>query len=85
MSLGLVAMQASLVPSSAWPRLKPSSASQPLPGARLLQRQRVSRKYAQRVRWSRLPPIVAALRIWPEAPLSSACASAGKRAATVAS
>ncbi len=71
-------MQASLVPRIAWPRLKPSSASQPLPGSRLLQRQRVSRKYVQRVRCSRLPPTVAALRICPDAPLSSASDTAGK-------
>jgi hypothetical protein len=78
-------MHDSLVPRIAWPRLKPSSASQPLPGSRLLQRQRVSRKYVQRVRCSRLPPIVAALRICPDAPLSSASDTAGNRSATVAS
>ncbi len=36
MSLGCVAMQASLVPTMAWLRLKPPMAAQPLPGWRLL-------------------------------------------------
>ena len=45
-------MHWSLVPSTAWARLTPSSAAQPLPGARLLHcAYDVSRKYVQRVRW----------------------------------
>ena len=38
MSDGCVAMQWSLVPRMAWLRLNPSSAAQPVPGVRLLQR-----------------------------------------------
>jgi hypothetical protein len=37
MSLGWVAMQASLAPTTACWRLKPPIAAQPLPGRRLLQ------------------------------------------------
>ena len=46
----------------------PSRAGQPEPGRRLLHGLVVSWKYGQRVRWSRLPPTVARLRSWPEAP-----------------
>ena len=41
---GWVAMHLSLVPSMAWPRLKPSRAAQPLPGSRLLHGEAASRK-----------------------------------------
>ena len=41
---GWVAMQCSLVPRIACPRLKPSSAEQPLPGSRLLQGEMPSRR-----------------------------------------
>ena len=37
-------------------------AGQPVPGSRLLQGIAVSRKYTHRVRWSRLPAVVAMLR-----------------------
>ena len=46
-------------------------------GARLLQGLVTSWKYEQRVRWSRLPPTVATLRSWPDAPARTACASSG--------
>jgi hypothetical protein len=36
MSLGCVAIQASLVPMMAWLRVNPPMAAQPLPGSRLL-------------------------------------------------
>src|SRR5688572_32776010 len=62
MSDGLVAMQDGLVPRIASERLAPSIASQPEPGARLLQRIAVSRKYMQRVRCRRFPAVVAMLR-----------------------
>ncbi len=54
----------SLVPSTAWPRVTPLIAEQPLPGERLLQAGKFagSRKYGQRVRCIRLPPMVAMLR-----------------------
>ncbi|MNU09304.1 hypothetical protein D3C72_2557920 [compost metagenome] len=42
MSLGWVAMQASLPPTTAWWRVKPPMAEQPLPGWRLLQARLVS-------------------------------------------
>src|SRR5258706_14726028 len=54
MSEGLVAMQCSLVPSTASERLLPVMAGQPLPGSRLLQGMAVSRKYMHRVGWSKL-------------------------------
>src|SRR5215210_8995986 len=54
-------------------------AEQPLPGARLLHGVVTSWKYTQRVRCRRLPPVVAWLRIWPEAPASRARATAGNR------
>jgi hypothetical protein len=41
-SLGWTAMQASLAPTTAWWRVKPPMAAQPLPGWRLLQRCAVS-------------------------------------------
>src|SRR5437870_13858559 len=72
MSDGCVAMHYSLVPRTAWLRLKPSSAEQPKPGLRLLHGQKVSRKYGQRVRCIRLLPTVAMLRIWAVAPDRSA-------------
>jgi len=62
MSDGFVAMQWSLVPRTASMRLLPVMAGQPVPGSRLLQGMAVSRKYTQRVRWSRLPAVVAMLR-----------------------
>ena len=46
-------------------------------GSRLLHGIETSWKYGQRVRCSRLPATVAALRIWPEAPFSTALASIG--------
>ena len=73
MSDGLVAMQCSLVPRMARVRLLPVIAEQPVPGSRLLQGMAVSRKYTQRVRWSRLPAVVAMLRSWVEAPERMAC------------
>jgi hypothetical protein len=75
-------MQCSLVPRIAWPRLRPSSAAQPEPGSRLLHGETPSRKYEQRTRWRRLPPIEAMLRSCCEAPRSSACETAGKRSTT---
>jgi hypothetical protein len=76
MSDGWAAMQASLVPRMASIRLVPAIAGQPEPGLRLLQALAVSRKYMQRVRWRRLPAVVAALRNWVEAPARIACDSA---------
>src|SRR5882724_1329799 len=73
MSDGLVAMQWSLVPRMASERWKPVMAGQPLPGWRLLQGMAVSRKYTQRVRWRRLPAVVAMLRSCADAPLRMAC------------
>jgi len=77
MSEGLVAMQSLLVPRMARVRLSPSIAEHPVPGVRLLQGIAVLRKYMQRVRWSRLPPVVAMLRSCAEAPASRACESTG--------
>src|SRR4029453_298408 len=73
MSDGLVAMQCSLVPRIASIRLLPVIAGQPVPGARLLHGIAVSRKYMQRVLWSRLPAVVAMLRSCADAPLRIAC------------
>src|SRR3954447_13258660 len=73
MSDGLVAMQCSLVPRTASVRLLPVMAGQPVPGSRLLHGIAVSRKYTQRVRWSRLPAVVAMLRSCADAPARSAC------------
>ena len=71
------------MPRIACRRLSPSRAEQPLPGSRLLHGVQVSsRKYGQRVRCIRLPPIDAALRSCGEALASSACAMAGKRRCT---
>src|SRR2546423_800407 len=75
MSEGLVAIQCSLVPRTARERLVPVMAGQPVPGSRLLQGMAVSRKYTQRVRWSRLPAVVAMLRSWVDAPARMACES----------
>jgi hypothetical protein len=75
MSEGLVAMQCSLVPRIASVLLLPVIAGQPVPGSRLLQGIAMSRKYAQRVRWSKLPAVVAMLRSCAEAPLRMACDS----------
>src|SRR6202162_5218186 len=72
---GFVAMQCSLVPRTASMRLLPVIAGQPVLGSRLLQGIAVSRKYMQRVRWSRLPAVVAILRSWAEAPARRACDS----------
>src|SRR5258706_16380305 len=73
MSEGLVAMQCSLVPRTASVRLLPVMAGQPVPGARLLHVIAVSRKYMHRVRWSKLPAVVAMLRSCAEAPARRAC------------
>src|SRR5207245_2784880 len=75
MSDGFVAMQCSLVPRTARLRLLPVMAGQPVPGARLLQGIAVSRKYTHRVRWSRLPLVVAMLRSCADAPARRACDS----------
>src|SRR5437868_4601073 len=75
MSDGFVAMQCSLVPRTARVRLLPVIAGQPVPGSRLLQGIAVSRKYTHRVRWSRLPAVVAILRSCADAPLRIACES----------
>src|SRR6266566_3095391 len=74
---GLVAMQCSLVPRTASVRLLPVMAGQPVPGSRLLQGMAVSRKYMHRVRWSRLPAVVAMLRSCAEAPARRACDKTG--------
>ena len=73
MSDGLVAMQLSLVPRIASVRLLPVIAGQPVPGSRLLHGIAVSRKYTHRVRWRRLPAVVAMLRSCAEAPARMAC------------
>src|ERR1700726_3412050 len=73
MSDGLVAMQCSLVPRIASIRLLPVIAAQPVPGSRLLHGIAVSRKYMHRVRWSRLPAVVAILRSCADAPARRAC------------
>jgi hypothetical protein len=52
--------------------LLPVSAGQPLPGVRLLQGVAGSRKYPQRVRCNRFPPMLAMFLIWGEALWSSA-------------
>src|SRR5215470_19335380 len=75
MSEGLVAMQCALVPRTASVRLVPVIAGQPVPGSRLLQGMAVWRKYTHRVRWRRLPAVVAMLRSWAEAPARIACDS----------
>src|SRR5437899_8415533 len=75
MSDGLVAMQWSLVPRMASVRLLPVIAGHPVPGSRLLQGMAVSRKYTHRVRWRRLPPVVAIFRSWADAPARRACDS----------
>src|SRR5437867_4283543 len=72
---GLVAMQCSLVPRTASVRLLPVIAGQPVPGSRLLQDMAVSRKYMHRVRWSKLPAVVAMLRSCADAPARRACDS----------
>src|SRR5207249_1934537 len=77
MSEGLLAIQCSLVPRTASVRLAPVMAGQPVPGSRLLHGIAVSRKYMQRVRWSRLPAVVAMLRSWAEAALRRACERTG--------
>src|SRR5437588_2818677 len=77
-------MQCSEVPRTACKRLSPSRAEQPLPGSRLLHGVQVSsRKYGQRVRCIRLPPMDAALRNCGDALASNACAMAGKRRCTI--
>src|SRR5438552_2319211 len=68
-------MQCSLVPRIARPRFTPVIAAQPEPGSRLLQGMAVSRKYTHRVRWSRLPAVVAMLRSCADAPARIACDS----------
>src|SRR3977135_49721 len=73
MSEGLVAMHCSLVPRMASMRLLPVMAGQPVPGSRLLHGIAVSRKYMHRVRWSKLPAVVAMLRSCADAPERSAC------------
>ena len=74
---GCVATHESLVPRIAWVRLRPSMAAQPDPGARRLQAADTSRKYRQRGRCIRLPPIEAMLRICADADNSNACAITG--------
>jgi hypothetical protein len=76
-------MQCSLVPRIAWPRLSPSSAAQPDPGSRLLHGDTPSRRYAQRVRWRRLPPIEAMFRSCSDALCSNAREMAGYRWTTL--
>src|SRR4030088_1330902 len=73
MSDGFVAMQCSLLPRTARVRLLPVMAGQPVPGSRLLQGIAVSRKYMHRVRWSRLPAVVAMFRSCADAPDGRAC------------
>src|SRR5437588_458499 len=68
MSDGLVAMHCSLAPRMASVRLVPVMAEHPVPASRLLQGMVVSRKYTHRVRWSRLPAVVAMFRSCAEAP-----------------
>ena len=58
------------------PVRSPDRRSSREPGSRLLQGVATLRKYTQRVRCSRLPAVVAALRSWVEAPARMAC---GKR------
>ena len=72
MSDGLVAMQCSLVPRMARLRFAPLIAAQPVPGSRLLHGIAGSRKYMQRVLCSKLPAVVAMLRICADAPLKIA-------------
>src|SRR5215468_456232 len=75
MSGGFVAMQGSLVPSIAGIRLEPGIGGHPVPGSRLLHGMAVSRQYTQRVRLSKLPPVVAILRSCAEAPERMVCDS----------
>src|SRR5258708_23056305 len=75
MSDGLVAMHCELVPRIASVRFSPPMAEQPEPGSRLLHAIAVLRKYMQRVRWSRLPLVVAPLRSCADAPESRASES----------
>ena len=77
MSPGIVATQDGEAPRTARSRPTPATAEQPLPGVRLLQAFAGSVNDRQRVRCSRLPPTVAWLRSWPEAPASRAIASTG--------
>ena len=79
MSDGWVATQNGECPRIAmFPVSAPGSVAwQPDPGSRLLHGIVTSWKYGQRVRCSRFPPTVAMLRIWPEAPFSTARASIG--------
>src|ERR1700730_17878737 len=79
MSEGCVATHASDQPRIASSRLKPSRAEQPDPGSRLLHGVVTFWKYTQRVRCSKLPPVVERLRSWPDAPESSASESTGYR------
>src|SRR5438477_5463051 len=66
-------------------RFSPSMAEQPLPGFRLLHGVQVSsRKYGQRVRCIKFPPIDAALRSCGDALARSACAMAGAYSRTSA-
>ena len=74
---GFVATHCGDVPRIARSRCSPSRAAQPTPGCRLLHAFVTSTKYRQRVRCSRFPPIVARLRSCPDAPDSSARATAG--------
>ena len=61
-------MHCSLAPRMASVRLVPVMAEHPVPASRLLQGMVVSRKYTHRVRWSRLPAVVAMFRSCAEAP-----------------
>src|SRR5882757_7746136 len=71
-SLAWVATHESLVPSRACIRLAPETAGQPLPGCRLLHGMATSRKYVQRVRCNRFPPMLAMFRSCWEALSSKA-------------
>ena len=82
MSEGWVATQCGDPPRMARLRWSPARAGQPEPGTRLLHGLVTSWKYRQRVRCSRLPPTVAMLRSWPDAPASTARASTGNPART---
>src|ERR1700694_3571738 len=83
-SLGCGAWQGP-VPKIARYSLSPATAGQPRPP--VLWQGTFCRKYQQRMRWQRLPPRVAMLRIWVVPTASQAAASAGdhrRRAACAA-
>ncbi len=74
---GCVATHWSLVPRMACVRFSPPIAGQPDPGARRLHGDETSRKYVQRGRCIRLPPMEAMLRSCADALSSSACEITG--------